>query len=147
MVIISKNPQERWNELLNAAVELFSKKSYQQTVVSDIVKRVGVSQGTFYYYFMSKEEIADELIDRPLWSWKWFRRCIWLFKRWEQCISPAKDGGPYHSQITPMLADIIEQRKLEGTFRTKSNPLWCTNRIGTWRVIYILWLDHGGVMY
>jgi AcrR family transcriptional regulator len=66
MVRISKTPDERRNELLDAALELFSKKSYQQTAISDIVKKVGVSQGTFYYYFKTKEEIAHELIDRPL---------------------------------------------------------------------------------
>ncbi|GIO30333.1 MULTISPECIES: TetR/AcrR family transcriptional regulator [Paenibacillus] len=52
---ITKNPKERRNEILNAAMELFNTKGFEQTSVSDIVKKIGVAQGTFYYYFQSKE--------------------------------------------------------------------------------------------
>jgi AcrR family transcriptional regulator len=31
---------------------------------SDIIKAVGVAQGTFYYYFKSRDEILDAVIDR-----------------------------------------------------------------------------------
>jgi len=33
-------------------------------MVSDIVKQADVAQGTFYYYFKSKEEILDEITDK-----------------------------------------------------------------------------------
>lgn len=32
--------------------------------VSDIAKRAGIAKGGIYYYFRSKEEIIDELVDR-----------------------------------------------------------------------------------
>ena len=34
---------------------------YERTSVSDIVKAVGVAQGTFYYYFDSKQAILEAL--------------------------------------------------------------------------------------
>jgi AcrR family transcriptional regulator len=43
---------------------LFLKNGYEETAVSDIVKKAKVAQGTFYYYFKSKEEILDSIIDR-----------------------------------------------------------------------------------
>ncbi|MBW7475868.1 TetR/AcrR family transcriptional regulator [Paenibacillus oenotherae] len=63
---ITKNPQERREEILDTAQALFGQKGYQQTAVSDIVKQIGVAQGTFYYYFKSKEEVADAIIARHL---------------------------------------------------------------------------------
>jgi AcrR family transcriptional regulator len=61
---ITKNPEERKNELIDIAEKLFIKKGYEHTAVSDIVKNAKVAQGTFYYYFKTKEEILDFIIDR-----------------------------------------------------------------------------------
>jgi len=61
---ITKNPEERKNELIQIAEKLFIKNGYEQTAVSDIVKKAKVAQGTFYYYFKTKEEILDSIIDR-----------------------------------------------------------------------------------
>lgn len=61
---IVKDPEERKNELINVATDLFMKKGYEETSVSDIVKKAKVAQGTFYYYFESKEQIIDAIVDR-----------------------------------------------------------------------------------
>lgn len=53
---------ETKEKLLQSAKELFAKKGYYETKVSDIVERANVAQGTFYIYFKSKEEIFLELI-------------------------------------------------------------------------------------
>jgi len=60
---ITKKPEERRKELISIAEQLFIKKGYEQTAVSDIVKKANVAQGTFYYYFKTKEEILDSIID------------------------------------------------------------------------------------
>jgi AcrR family transcriptional regulator len=61
---ISKTPEERRQELIDAAMELFWTQGYEKTIVSDIVKRVGVAQGLFYYYFESKQDIFMATIDQ-----------------------------------------------------------------------------------
>ena len=48
---------------MNAALQLFAERGYHKTKISDIVKAVGVAQGTFYWYFQSKESIALEMIE------------------------------------------------------------------------------------
>ncbi len=63
---ISKPPEERKRELINAAEELFIEQGYEHTSVSEIVKKVGVAQGTFYYYFKSKEEILNAILERKV---------------------------------------------------------------------------------
>lgn len=66
MARITKAPAVRKAEILDMAEALFQEKGYLATAVSDIVRRVGVSQGTFYYYFKSKEEIVEEIIKRQI---------------------------------------------------------------------------------
>lgn len=64
MARVSKQPEERKQELIDAASELFQSRGYERTAVSDIVHRVGVAQGLFYYYFHSKQDIFLAVIDQ-----------------------------------------------------------------------------------
>jgi AcrR family transcriptional regulator len=66
MVRISKDPEVRKLELIEAALALFREHGCEQTSVSDIVKKVGVAQGTFYYYFQSKDDVLNAAIDHYL---------------------------------------------------------------------------------
>lgn len=60
----SKEYKERRNEILDTAGKLFSMKGYNKCTVNDILGAVGIAKGTFYYYFESKEEVLDAIIDR-----------------------------------------------------------------------------------
>lgn len=59
-----KDPAERRKELIDTAENLFVKKGYEDTSVSDIVKKIKVGQGTFYHYFKSKEEILEAVAEK-----------------------------------------------------------------------------------
>lgn len=61
-----QDPQIRIAEILDAAEPLFYAKGYHKTAISDIVKKMGVAQGTLYYYFKSKDEILEALINRHM---------------------------------------------------------------------------------
>jgi len=61
---ISKEYDVRKQEFLDAAQTLFYEQGYDQTSVNDILNAVGVSKGTFYHYFKSKEELLDALAER-----------------------------------------------------------------------------------
>jgi AcrR family transcriptional regulator len=60
----SKTPLDRRNEFIQAARVLFNEKGFENTSIDDIVARVGVAKGLFYYYFDSKEKILDILFAR-----------------------------------------------------------------------------------
>ena len=64
MARIIKKHDERKTEFLDTAQELFFTKGYEQTAVETIIKKMGLSKGTFYYYFKSKEDLLDELVKR-----------------------------------------------------------------------------------
>ncbi|RXZ78687.1 TetR/AcrR family transcriptional regulator [Paenibacillaceae bacterium] len=61
---VSKHPDERKNEILDAAEQLFGTKGYSKTTINDILQRVGIAKGTFYYHFQSKEEVMDAIVMR-----------------------------------------------------------------------------------
>jgi AcrR family transcriptional regulator len=48
--------------ILDAAEEVFGELGYYEASVSEITRRAGVAQGTFYIYFRSKREIFVELV-------------------------------------------------------------------------------------
>jgi len=58
---ISKEAEVRKKEILDAALELFHTKGYEKTSINDIINKVGVTKGSFYYHFKTKDEILDKI--------------------------------------------------------------------------------------
>ena len=52
----------RRKALLEAAAEIFARKGYHSTTISEIVRTQKVSKGIFYWYFSSKEELFGEIL-------------------------------------------------------------------------------------
>jgi AcrR family transcriptional regulator len=56
--------------LLEAAMKVFAKRGYEKATVAEIVKEAGLSKGTFYWVFDSKQELfaalVEERIERPV---------------------------------------------------------------------------------
>ena len=61
---IVKTAEERKNEILDVAEELFAEKGYDNASTNDIIARIGIARGTLYHHFSSKEEILDAIVDR-----------------------------------------------------------------------------------
>jgi AcrR family transcriptional regulator len=49
--------------LLGAAREVFEESGFLEARITDIAKQAGISQGSFYHYFDSKEQIFREVAD------------------------------------------------------------------------------------
>jgi AcrR family transcriptional regulator len=50
-------------ELLNKSFELFAEKGYSSVTMREIASGIGVSTGTLYHYFPSKESLFEQLIE------------------------------------------------------------------------------------
>lgn len=57
-----RRKEARPEEILEAALELFAEKGFSSTRMVDVAKRAGISKGTLYLYFDSKEKIFQELV-------------------------------------------------------------------------------------
>ncbi|WP_078786302.1 TetR/AcrR family transcriptional regulator [Eubacterium ruminantium] len=61
---VVKSAEERKNEILDVAEQLFAEKGFDNASTNDIIKRIGIARGTLYHHFKSKEEILDAIVNR-----------------------------------------------------------------------------------
>jgi AcrR family transcriptional regulator len=64
MVRIVKKPEERRSEIVEAARHLFQTKDYANTTMQDVMEYLGIAKGTIYYYYKSKEELLEAVIEK-----------------------------------------------------------------------------------
>jgi AcrR family transcriptional regulator len=64
-----RRPEQRPEEIAAAALRVFAKRGLHQTTLDDVAKEAGVSKGTIYLYFKSKEELfiaaAQRVVPTP----------------------------------------------------------------------------------
>ena len=58
-----KKGEKRKQELLKIAYELFLSRGYENTSVDEIIAKAQIAKGTYYYYFPSKEQMLEDVID------------------------------------------------------------------------------------
>lgn len=56
-----KDLDNKKSRLLHAAKEVFAEKGLEKATISEIVKKAGMAQGTFYLYFSSKKALIPAL--------------------------------------------------------------------------------------
>jgi AcrR family transcriptional regulator len=149
MARITKDPDVRRNELMDAAELLFIEKGYDHTSASDIIRKSGVAQGTFYYYFDSKDEILTAVIDRYVERYMALVRSIVddermdalqkirhiidsLFslsdqkKKISQYLNPEEKvarherfRGYFETALSPVVVQVVKQGVREGYFKVE----------------------------
>jgi len=145
---ISKSPEDRKSEILDAAELLFLSKGYTRATINDILREVGIAKGTFYYHFQSKEEVMDAIVMRYIESGveaaaaiaadpsltaheKIFRivtsggkeadgkeRMIEQLHQISNAEMHQKSLVESILRLTPVLTNVVEQGIEEGAFRT-----------------------------
>lgn len=58
--------QANYNLVLDTAIRLFNDRGYDQTTMSDISKETGLSNGSLYHLFESKDEILRQIYNRNI---------------------------------------------------------------------------------
>ena len=55
---------QRKSQILNAAEDIFTKMGFDEARMDDIAKKTGLSKGTLYLYFKSKDDLIVAILDR-----------------------------------------------------------------------------------
>lgn len=55
---------ERKSQILNAAEDVFTQKGFEEARMDDIAGETGLSKGTLYLYFKSKDDLIIAILDR-----------------------------------------------------------------------------------
>ena len=58
----TQNKNQKFENLIKAAFELFEKKDTGAVSIDEIVQRAGVAKGTFYLYFQNKPDLIAKMI-------------------------------------------------------------------------------------
>jgi AcrR family transcriptional regulator len=56
--------EERKGQIMNAAEGVFTRKGFSDARMDDIAEETGLSKGTLYLYFKSKEDLVIAILDR-----------------------------------------------------------------------------------
>ena len=60
----SRDSQTTIQNILEISAKLFQEKGYEKTTITDIVKEMNASRGSFYHHFNSKEEVLLALSEQ-----------------------------------------------------------------------------------
>lgn len=55
---------ERTSQIITAAEDVFTKKGFDEARMDDIAEETGLSKGTLYLYFKSKDDLIIAILDR-----------------------------------------------------------------------------------
>ncbi len=123
----SRRKQERPGELLQAALDLFVEKGYAATRVEEVAARAGVSKGTLFLYFASKQELFKAVVRHSIagrfaeWSEELDNYCApssdllrYCFNTWWEHIGNTKASGITKLMLSesgnfPELAQFYQQ--------------------------------------
>lgn len=136
---------DKKNLILDALLELIKTDKGSTCTISDIAKQAGIAKGGIYYYFKSKEEIMDALVERSY--GKVIEHCrnelekhqlpvmemmkLFFFSYYSSFVEPSLDKYLHHPQnayshqksltylfthLTPLITKIIEQGIKEKVF-------------------------------
>lgn len=87
-----RRKEARPAELLEAALALFVEKGFAATRIEEVALRAGVSKGTLYLYYTSKEELFKAVIEHYLSA---------------RIADTAVQVGAYRGPMGPLLQDLL----------------------------------------
>lgn len=101
-----RRKQARPEELVAAALELFVEQGFAVTNLRDVAKRAGVSKGTVYLYFRSKDELLMEAV----------RSSVVPIMDWadDQELASDEPAGELLRRLVREWMDQFEQRAVAG---------------------------------
>ena len=93
---LEENKKRKKQLLLDSSFDLFMKKGWLETTISDIVKQANVAKGTFYLYYKDKYDIRNKLIS---------------YKANQLLLNAHEDLIKNHSEITDLKDQIVHIMK------------------------------------
>ena len=93
--VASQQAEQRRQQILARARDVFAKKGYHAAKIDDIVAAAGVARGTFYLYFHDKRAIFEEL-------------CTRFFQKIAMAVSRIDVGSEVEAQVVGNATRIID---------------------------------------
>ncbi|MFQ5999047.1 MAG: TetR/AcrR family transcriptional regulator [Candidatus Bathyarchaeia archaeon] len=117
------------NQILQAALESFSKTGYDKTRMDDIADKSGLSKGTLYLYFKSKEDLFNGICEAQI---EQLRATLAEISRSEGDLTDTiasvydklrKMETGFEAVIFEMLAESTRNSRLREIFQSQQNEV------------------------
>jgi len=161
------NPKKTIESILSVSEKLFLEKGYEKTTTQEIVRETGLSKGTLFHHFKSKEDILAAVLDKHNDSTaedmrKWLsemetltakEKIAGLFNRFYDeaertplsklaLISQSprlilEDLRVWAKKISPILTELIEEGNADGSIQTDF-PEECAQ---LFNLLFCIWCD------
>lgn len=119
--------------IIHSAIEVFREQGIEKTKISDIVKRAGIAQGTFYLYFPSKLALMPAIAE------------VMVMKTMDIVKRTVDDRASYPKQFEQMVDAIYEVNKeYYEILAVIYSGLASTEHIREWETVYApfyLWIS------
>jgi TetR/AcrR family transcriptional regulator, fatty acid metabolism regulator protein len=104
-------PGDKYQRLINAAIEVIAEKGFHNSRVSDIAERADVADGTVYLYFKSKEQILMTALDSAFES---------FYRRAKQELTGSHDAPAQLRTLARLhLRELSQNRSLAVVLQTE----------------------------
>jgi len=105
---VVKQAEERRDDILTAAMMLFSSQEYESVTMKRIMDELGIAKGTIYHYFPSKQALLEGVVDRIIDEELSKRQLLSLHEKANEKFH-TRALGVYITPIAPLFAQIIER--------------------------------------
>lgn len=118
MTIIKRHEKTKKNfqTVLDVAIRLFNEYGYDETTMSDISRETGLSNGSLYHMFESKQEILKRIYERDI------NISLGLTKDVENKLAKPKEV------LLQFMLDTMEKWKRTGPMMVTNKPHWASSR-------------------
>jgi len=110
---ISKQPEERRQEMLDTAMRVFTQKGYEQATMRDIAREMNVVPGLCYRYFESKQVLYQTAVQKYADDY-----CVPIINILN---SAEADISALHSALAAHFSQIGDNEKYHGFFHKPEN--------------------------
>ncbi len=110
----AKNQKRK--RIVDKAWELIAKNGYEETKVEDITRKLGISKGSFYTYFETKDELLYEILE------KLKMEILEYLKKINVNQTPTKILEDYVKAKMNHAVKMLNNMKLNGVEKNLNNP-------------------------
>ncbi|HEX5386877.1 MAG TPA: TetR/AcrR family transcriptional regulator [Gemmatimonadales bacterium] len=101
-----RRPEARPEEILDAAQEIFGEYGFARAKLDDVAQRAGVSKGTVYLYFDSKEALFREMVRAKI---------VPMIEQGEALVE--QHEGPYRDLLVTLVRTMFDRMQRGGLGR------------------------------
>ena len=114
--------EQRRQEILYTALDLFVKKGYAATKITDIAKEASMSVGLLFHYFESKEKLYEELVKMGLQGTTYpgaqsCEHAIDFFEQFVEQLFAYMKQQPYIAKMFVLMADAQQSAGIPESIR------------------------------